>query len=169
MTRLNLSKNRLLSKEGGRALGNMLKANTTLKELDVSDSGDGMVKSEGDTIDKDGPGFATAISEGLAGNGELSVLSLKKNGLGTKEAGKALGEMLKVNSVLKELDLCDNAVASWNGGDALGFAQELALGIKDNGALQCTDGTPYQSEKSFMMSTYVCRHCGQHKTQHTSR
>jgi hypothetical protein len=63
------------------------------------------------------------------------VLSLKKNSLGTKEVGKALGEMLKVNSVLKELDLSDNAAASWNGGDAPGFAQELALGIKDNGAI----------------------------------
>ena len=40
---------------------------------------------------------------------------------------------------------------------------------KDNGALQCTDGTPYQSKKSFMVSTHVCRHCGQHNTQHKSR
>jgi hypothetical protein len=60
---------------------------------------------------------------------------LKKNSLGTKEAGKVLGEMLNVNSVLKELDLSDNGVASWYGGDVPGFAQELALGIKDNGAL----------------------------------
>jgi Ran GTPase-activating protein (RanGAP) involved in mRNA processing and transport len=62
------------------------------------------------------------------------VLSLKNNSLGTKEAGKVLGEMLKVNSVLKELDLSDNT--SYHGvGDPAGFAQELALGIKDNGAL----------------------------------
>jgi hypothetical protein len=58
------------------------------------------------------------------------VLSLKKNSLCTNEAGKVLGEMLKVNSVLKELDLSDN-----HGGDPVGFAQELALGIKDNGAM----------------------------------
>jgi hypothetical protein len=45
----------------------------------------------------------------------------------------------------------------------------LANAIKDMGALQCTDVTPYQSKKSFMVSTHVCRHCGQHKTQHTSR
>jgi hypothetical protein len=63
------------------------------------------------------------------------VLSLKENSLGTTEAGKALGEMLKVNSLLKELDLSDNCVASYDGGDAPGFAQELALGIKDNRAL----------------------------------
>jgi hypothetical protein len=60
------------------------------------------------------------------------VLSLKENDLGTKEAGKVLGEMLKANSVLKELDLSSNCAY---GGDAPGFAQELAVGIKDNGAL----------------------------------
>jgi hypothetical protein len=62
-------------------------------------------------------------------------LLLNNNRLGTKEAGKALGEMLKVNSVLKELDLSDNAVSVHDGGDGPGFAQELALGIKDNGAM----------------------------------
>jgi Ran GTPase-activating protein (RanGAP) involved in mRNA processing and transport len=65
--------------------------------------------------------------------GALSVLSLKKNGLGTKEAGKVLGEMLKVNSVLKELDLSDNR--PYSRGDPVGFAQELAAGIKQNEAL----------------------------------
>jgi hypothetical protein len=63
------------------------------------------------------------------------VLSLKENGLGTKEAGQVLGEMLKANSVLKELDLSSNCVHPDDGGDAPGFAQELAVGIKDNGAL----------------------------------
>ena len=43
--------------------------------------------------------------------------------------------MLKANSVLKELDLSDNYVDKDDGGDAPGFAQELAIGIKDNGAL----------------------------------
>jgi hypothetical protein len=70
-----------------------------------------------------------------SGSGALSVLSLKKNGLRTKDAGKVLGEMLKANTVLKELDLSDNHVESHDGGDGPGFAQELALGIKDNGAL----------------------------------
>jgi hypothetical protein len=63
------------------------------------------------------------------------VLSLKNNSLGTKEAGKALGEMLKVNSVLKELDLSGNTISIYEGGDGPGFAQELALGIKDNGGI----------------------------------
>jgi hypothetical protein len=43
--------------------------------------------------------------------------------------------MLKANAVLKELDLSDNHAESYDGGDGPGFAQELALGIKDNGAL----------------------------------
>jgi hypothetical protein len=66
MTRLNLSNNVLLTQKGGRALGNMLKANAILKELDVSDSGNGMYDHQ-----KNGPGFAIAISEGLAGNGAI--------------------------------------------------------------------------------------------------
>jgi hypothetical protein len=67
------------------------------------------------------------------------VLSLKKNSLGTKEAGKVLGEMLKENSVLKELDLSSNYVHTVYGGDGPGFAQGLAAGIMDNGALNKLD------------------------------
>jgi hypothetical protein len=40
---------------------------------------------------------------------------------------------------------------------------------QDMRALQCTDGTSYQPKTSVMMSTHMCRHFGQHKTQHTSR
>jgi hypothetical protein len=47
--------------------------------------------------------------------------------------------MLKANSVLKELDLSSNFVHPMDGGDAPGFAQELAVGIKDNGALTKLD------------------------------
>jgi hypothetical protein len=59
------------------------------------------------------------------------ALSLKNNMLATKEAGEALAQALASNSTLKELDVSDN----WEGGDGPGFAQELAIGIKDNGAL----------------------------------
>jgi hypothetical protein len=74
-----------------------------------------------------------AIADAIKDMGALSVLSLKDNSLGTKEAGKVLGEMLKMNSVLKGLNLSDNKPD--RGGDPAGFAQELALGLKDNGAL----------------------------------
>jgi hypothetical protein len=69
--------------------------------------------------------------------GALLVLSLKDNKLATKEGGKALAQALASNSTLKELDVSSN---TWkeNGnprGDGPGFVQELAVGIKDNGAL----------------------------------
>jgi hypothetical protein len=55
----------------------MLKANAILRELDISDSGNGMRVSQ-----KDGPGFAMAISEGLAGNRALLHLDVSDNNLG---------------------------------------------------------------------------------------
>jgi hypothetical protein len=66
------------------------------------------------------------------------VLSLKDNRLATKEGGKALTKALAGNSTLKELDVSsDNWSKDWGKdiGDGPGFAQELAVGIKDNGAM----------------------------------
>jgi hypothetical protein len=73
-----------------------------------------------------------------AAKGVLSVLSMKFNKLATKEVGKALAQALAVNSTLQELDVSSNNWKNRRGywvGDGLGFAQELAVGIKDNGAL----------------------------------
>jgi hypothetical protein len=64
--------------------------------------------------------------------GALSVLSLKKNNLCNREAGKALSEMLVVNTVLTELDVSENKYYKC---DSAGFAQELAVGIIDNGVI----------------------------------
>jgi Ran GTPase-activating protein (RanGAP) involved in mRNA processing and transport len=80
---------------------------------------------------------ATMIIPGTPGSEALLTLCLKDNKLATKEAGKALAAALAANSVLTELDVSSN---SWNDhegdkGDGVGFAQELAAGIKDNGAL----------------------------------
>jgi hypothetical protein len=60
---------------------------------------------------------------------------LSKNALLTKEAGKVIGDMLKGNSTLKELGLSSNYDYDAGATDGPGFAQELADGIKDNGAL----------------------------------
>jgi hypothetical protein len=87
-----------------------------------------------------------------------------------KEGGKILSNMIAQNSVLTELNVSSNC--KYSSDDGSGFAKELAIGISDNGALHCVDGTLYQSETSSMMSmmsTHACCHCGQHKTQHTSR
>jgi Ran GTPase-activating protein (RanGAP) involved in mRNA processing and transport len=72
----------------------------------------------------------------------LSVLSLKDNKLLTKEAGKTLAQALASNSTLKELDVSSNTWKdSWQEwkGDGSGFAQELTVGLKDNGALSKFD------------------------------
>jgi hypothetical protein len=64
---------------------------------------------------------------------------LKKNMLATKEGGKALAQALAGNATLKELDVSNNCDRgdgySFNGADGPGFAQELVVGIKDNGAI----------------------------------
>jgi hypothetical protein len=75
---------------------------------------------------------------------------------------------------MKELNVADNQLAlkadaqTMSDVDISGVAA-LANVISGMGALQCADGTPYQSKKSFMMSTHVCHNCGQHKRQHASR
>jgi hypothetical protein len=68
----------------------------------------------------------------------LSVLSLQDTRLLTAEAGKILSDMVATNTVLKELDLSSNNWKDVYGrleGDGRGFAQELAVGIRDNGAI----------------------------------
>jgi hypothetical protein len=65
------------------------------------------------------------------------VLSLKNNKLATKQGGKALAQALTSNSTLKDLDVSSNnwqEKGKWMG-DGPGFAQELAVGIRDNGAI----------------------------------
>jgi hypothetical protein len=68
--------------------------------------------------------------------GALSSLSLKSNGLLNKESGEALVGVLKANSVLTELDISSN-FDQYNATsqDGAGFAQALAVGLIDNGAL----------------------------------
>jgi hypothetical protein len=73
-----------------------------------------------------------ALADVVPGMGALSVLSLKKNNLCNREAGKALSEMLVVNTVLTELDVSENTYYMC---DSAGFVQELAVGIIDNGAM----------------------------------
>jgi hypothetical protein len=62
--------------------------------------------------------------------------------MANKESGKALAEALKHNSVLTALDVSNNTRYT-HLLDGPGFAQELAIGIKDNGALSCEDGRCY--------------------------
>jgi hypothetical protein len=95
----------------------------------------------------DGSGYGgyTATSEGrkaltdaIRDMRAMTTLILKDNRLLNKESGTALGNMLKSNTVLTKLDVSDNAYDS-DEDDGPGFAQELAIGIKDNGALIMLD------------------------------
>jgi hypothetical protein len=83
-----MSKNGLLSKDGGTVLGEMLKVNT-LKELDVSSSGDGMPCGT-----SDGPGFAKELAVGIKGNVALSIVNVIGNSIG-KEMLSKLQEIMR--------------------------------------------------------------------------
>jgi hypothetical protein len=100
MTTLILETNSLLNKESGTVLGNMLRSNTVLTKLDVSDNAY-------DSDEDDGPGFAQELAVGIRDNGTLSVLSLKSNGFWA-DGGKALAKGLKGNTVVTELDISSN-------------------------------------------------------------
>jgi Ran GTPase-activating protein (RanGAP) involved in mRNA processing and transport len=120
---LALKSNDLGTKEAGEALGEMLKRNSVLKELDLSDN-----RNYGEA--GDAAGFAQGISKGLADNGALTSLNMSANGLKGAEAGKALGDAIAANTVLKELDIsgglwrCD-----------VEFLQSFSVGLRDNGAM----------------------------------
>ena len=91
--------------------------------------------TEADLSDKNlGAGGAIIIAGWLThkDNGALTSLNLANNSLGMKDAGKALGAALAVNTVLKQLDLSKNY---FNSHHAPRFAKELAIGLRDNGAL----------------------------------
>jgi hypothetical protein len=119
---------------GGKALAEGLKGNQVITELNISNNFLGLYSNG--SSDTSG---VIALAEAIPGMAALSSLSLSKNGLLTKEAGKVIGDMLKSNSTLKELDLSSNYDYHAGATDGPGFAQELALGIKDNGALKKID------------------------------
>jgi hypothetical protein len=202
MTSLDMSKNELLTKEGGEILGKMLKTNSVLKDLNVSQSGWCLSSSK-----QDGPGFAQklavgikdngalvsldistcdlmaeggkALAAGLKGNqvitelnisgsylglksdyrsaensgiiaiadaipdmGALTSLNLSKNGMQGAEAGKALGDALATNTVLKELDLSGQpktSICYAKPNMDVAFVKVFAPGLSDNGALTSLD------------------------------
>ena len=64
----------------------------------------------------------------------LAKLIMRQNGLLTKAAGKALGDMLMANTTLKELDISDN-YKSTRGSveDIPGFMKGFADGVRAMG------------------------------------
>jgi hypothetical protein len=88
LSKLCLKDNKLATAEAGEALGEALKGNMVLKELDVSDNALRHAY-EGDTEcfdGADGPGFAKAISKGLSSNGALIKLDISRNFIGAEQS-----------------------------------------------------------------------------------
>ena len=94
-----MSKNALLTKEAGKVIGDMLKGNSTLKELDLSSNRDYYAGAT------DGPGFAQELADGIKDNGALSSVNVLFNNIGTEQA-QALANILKEHPTLKSL--CGN-------------------------------------------------------------
>jgi hypothetical protein len=79
LSSLNLSENCMASKEAGTALADAVKANSTLKQLDVSDN---LVKGRwGRATGGDGPGFMQKLAVGIKDMRVLSCLNLARNDL----------------------------------------------------------------------------------------
>jgi hypothetical protein len=144
------------SKESMKMICEVSFKDKTITALDVSDK-------------KLGVEGALVVAEYLDGNGAMTKFDISSNNI-RAEGGKALAAVLKGNQVITELNISSNNLGyNLAGRRDTSFLIAIADTILDRGALHCVDGTLYQSEKSFMMSTHVCCHCGQHKTQHTSR
>ena len=87
MAILNMSNNKLATKEAGQALAGALAANSTLNELDVSNNYDQFDAN-------DGPGFAKELAIGVSANGALTSLNLSRNFL-QAEGAKHVAEAIK--------------------------------------------------------------------------
>jgi hypothetical protein len=73
-----------------------------------------------------------ALADAIPDMGALSVLNLAKNRFQGAEAGKALGDAIAVNTVIKELDISGGEL--WERCD-VEFVQAFAVGLRDNGAM----------------------------------
>jgi hypothetical protein len=161
-------RNNNLEAVGCKALAEGLKDNHVITELSIADCN---LSSGGSDMSG-----VIALASAIPDMGALSSLNLAKNALRT-EGVKQLSGVIKVHKTLTILDISSNEIGAYKRDDdgrgpwiaSPDGPITLAGAIEDNGALRCTDGTPYQSTNLFMLSTHVCSHCGQHKTQHTSR
>jgi hypothetical protein len=81
---------------------------------------------------------ATILASELPDKGALTSLILSKNQMTGAEAGKALGDALAVNTVLKELDLSG---AEYDANMDIAFLGALASGLSANGVLTSVDAS----------------------------
>ena len=121
-----------IGKEQLAKLQEMMKAHPTLVSLCgiADDATEADLSGLGMSADD-----AAVLADELPAKGALTSLNMSKNAMLTKEAGKALGDMLKANSVLKELDVSSNYNYDAGSTDGAGFASGIADGVSTNGAL----------------------------------
>ena len=91
----------MLTREAGEAIGDMLKDNRVLTELDVSRNLDFMVGSS------NAVGFVEGIADGLIANVTLVKLDISRNML-LAAGTRALAKALKGNQIIKELNISAN-------------------------------------------------------------
>jgi Leucine-rich repeat (LRR) protein len=134
LTSLNISTNRMATKEAGKAIADALAVNSCIQELDVSSNNwyDGDLITNYDKPLGDGPGFAKELAVGLSANGALVKFDISKNEI-APEGGKALAEVLKGNNIIKELNMASNNLSD-DGEDMTGIIA-VANAIPTMGAL----------------------------------
>jgi hypothetical protein len=103
LEKLDISNNKMLTKQAGEALADALASNSKLKELDVSNSN---WTDSFDVQQGDGAGFAQGFAAGLRANTVLTSLNISTNNIGgytendkfipTPEGPKAIIEALKM-------------------------------------------------------------------------
>jgi hypothetical protein len=137
LTKFDISNNSFCA-AGAKALTEGLKGNQVMTELNLASNT--MGKESGASGAKPDMSGIIALADVIPGMWALSVLSLKSNVLLNRESGKVLADALKGNSILTELDISSNYESGCrdkhtSSKDGPGFAQELAVGIRDSGAM----------------------------------
>jgi hypothetical protein len=132
LSKLVMRQNNIHGAEAGKAFAGILAQNTVLKELDLSSQEYGY---GGKALDA---AFAKEFAVGISDNGAMTRLDISdsmlcglySDGSGTyNDAGvAALSDMLKGNSVLKELNMSKTYIGPEG-------AKVLSLGLSGNGAL----------------------------------
>jgi Ran GTPase-activating protein (RanGAP) involved in mRNA processing and transport len=130
LTKFDISSNDLYA-GGGRALALGLKDNQVIRELNIADNN---LTNGG--YDMSG---VVALVDAVKDMGVLTSLDVSSNSMANVEAAKALGSLLKGNTVLQKLNISDNTATgcSWQNsiGGGVQLAKVISEGLVGNGAI----------------------------------
>jgi Ran GTPase-activating protein (RanGAP) involved in mRNA processing and transport len=132
LTKFDTSDNALRA-EGTIALAAALKGNQTVTALNISSN---RITSDGQSLGH--MAGVTALTNTISDMGALLILNMSKNDMKGAEAGKALGDALATNTVLKELDLSGQPEKSRDSARPnmdVAFVKAIAPGLSDNRAM----------------------------------